>query len=326
MPYGGPLLSDLELRYPFAPRSRKFFESIPVEDGLASREVVAQTESRLLSALGRVKYEPHMSELVEFSSFFAAALVASQDPVLTSRFSKKEAERSKEFFVREEPRAKVEVMAECFGAGPSLVEVQDGRASYSMPFERYLSLDSRYELAKNPKWKLARQKLEQGTIYMSDNMLNDLFGDSAQAAIADGVRNLRRGPFPKQLLGAKAVVIQYVPSPKPRTNKGYLYVEDLLAHPVSDGRHRLVWLVLAPYLVNVKKFDDEVAIEKIRAFVAATGETSAMRRFVEYNVRRARRNGLLPPTFATLKAEHPDIYWLLPKEVIAGEAAKKSSQ
>jgi len=326
MPYGGPLLSDLELRYPFAPRSRKFFESIPVEDGLASREVVAQTESRLLSALGRVKYEPHMSELVEFSSFFAAALVASQDPVLTSRFSKKEAERSKEFFVREEPRAKVEVMAECFGAGPSLVEVQDGRASYSMPFERYLSLDSRYELAKNPKWKLARQELEQGTIYMSDNMLNDLFGDSAQAAIADGVRNLRRGPFPKQLLGAKAVVIQYVPSPKPRTNKGYLYVEDLLAHPVSDGRHRLVWLVLAPYLVNVKKFDDEVAIEKIRAFVAATGETSAMRRFVEYNVRRARRNGLLPPTFATLKAEHPDIYWLLPKEVIAGEAAKKSSQ
>jgi hypothetical protein len=103
-------------------------------------------------------------------------------------------------------------------------------------------------------------------------------------------------------------------------------VEDLLAHPVSDGRHRLVWLVLAPYLVNVKKFDDETAIEKIRAFVAAAGETSAMRRFIEYNVRRARRNGLLPPTFATLKAEHPDIYWLLPKEVITAEGAKKGSQ
>jgi len=78
-------------------------------------------------------------------------------------------------------------------------------------------------------------------------------------------------------------------------------------------------------LVNVRKLDDETAIEKIRAFVAAAGETSAMRRFVEYNVRRARRNGLLPPTFSTLKTEHPDIYWLLPKEVIGGEAAKKSS-
>ena len=113
-----------------------------------------------------------------------------------------------------------------------------------------------------------------------------------------------------------------MPSPKPKTNKGYLYVEDLLAHPVSDGRHRLTWLVLAPYLVNVKKLDDEQAIEKIRAFVAAAGETSAMRRFVEYNVRRARRNGLLPPRFSTLKTEHPDIYWLLPKEVKDAETAK----
>jgi hypothetical protein len=325
MPYGGPVLSDLELRYPFAPRSRKFFESIPVEEGLASREVVGQTESRLLNSLGRAKYESHMSELVEFSSFFAAALVASQDPVLTSRFSKKEAERAKEFFVREEPKAKVEIMAECFGAVPSLVDAADGRTSYSMPVERYLFLVSKYELARNPKWKLARQELDRGIVYMGDNMLNDLFGDSAFAVIAEGVRNLRRGQFPKQLLEVKVNVMQYVPSPKPKTNRGYLYVEDLLAHPVSDGRHRLVWLVLAPYLVNVRKLDDETAIEKIRAFVAAAGETSAMRRFVEYNVRRARRNGLLPPTFSTLKTEHPDIYWLLPKEVIGGEAAKKSS-
>jgi len=325
MPYGGPLLSDLELRYPFAPRSRKFFESIPVEDGLASSEVIGQTESRLLSSLGRVKYEPHISELVEFSSFFAAALVASQDPVLTSKFSKKEAERAKEFFVREEPKAKVGIMAECFGATPSLVDIADGRTSYSVSFESYLTLVSKYELPRNPKWKLARQELDRGTVYMGDNMLNDLFGDSALAVIADGVRNLRRGPFPKQLLGVKGDVIQYVPSPKPKTNKGYLYVEDLLAHPVSDGRHRLVWLVLAPYLVNVKKLDDETAIEKIRAFVAAAGETGAMRRFIEYNVRRARRNGLLPPTFSTLKTEHPDVYWLLPKEVIGGEAAKKGA-
>ena len=316
------MLSDLELKYPFAPRSRRFFESIPVEDGLASRDVIVQTESRLLSSLGRGKYETNMSELVEFSSFFAAALVASQDPVLTSRFSKKEAERAKEYFVSEDPRTKAALLGECFGKAP---EVQDwsGRPGYSMPFEGYLTLVSKYEIARNPKWKLARQELDRGVVRMSDNMLNDLFGDCAGAAIADGVRNLRKGPFPRQLQGVKSSVIQYVPSPKPKTNKGYLYVEDLLAHPVSDGRHRLTWLVLAPYLVNVKKLDDEQAIEKIRAFVAAAGETSAMRRFIEYNVRRARRNGLLPPTFSTLKTEHPDIYWLLPKEVIAAESSPK---
>ena len=322
MPYGVPLLSDLELRYPFAPRSRRFFDSVPVEEGLASKEVIEQTKSRLLGSLGRAKYEPSMSELVEFSSFFAAALVASQDPVLLSRFSKKEGERAKGFFVREGPMNKTTILFECFGAPVQGSGAGEERQSYTVPFESYLSLVSKYEL-KDPKWHLSRQQLAMGVVRMGDNLLNDLFGDCALAAIADGVRNLKKAALPKQLAGVKDEVIQYVPSPKPKTNKGYLYVEDLLAHPVSDGRHRLTWLVLAPYLINVKKLDDEAAIEKIRAFVQAAGETSAMRRFVEYNVRRARRNGLLPPAFSTLKKEHPDIYGLLPKEVLAAAEGAK---
>jgi hypothetical protein len=321
LPYGVPLLSDLELRYPFAPRSRRFFDSIPVEEGLDSREVIEQTRNRLLSSLGRAKYEPSMSELVEFSSFFSAALVASQDPVLSSRYSKKEGERAKAFFVKEGPMNKATIMAECFGTGLQGSDGVDGRERYTMPFEAYLSLVSKYEL-KDPKWRLARQELDRGIVQMGDNLLNDLFGDCALAAIADGVRNLRKAPLPRQLGGVKDEVMQYVPSPKPKNNKGYLYVEDLLSHPVADGRHRLTWLVLAPYLINVKKLDDEAAIEKIRAFVQAAGETSSMRRFIEYNVRRARRNGLLPPTFSTLRKEHPDIYGLLPKEVLAAETAK----
>jgi hypothetical protein len=323
LPYGGPLLSDLELRYPFAPKSRKFFESIPVEEGLASREVVAQAENRLLSALGRMKYEPHISELIEFSSFFAAALVASQDAVLTSKFSKKEAERAKQFFIKEAPADKVVAMSECFGAQAWETDSGENQPRYDLHFEAYLSLVSKYELAKSQKWKLTNQALERGTVHMSGNLLNDFFGDCAQMAISEGVRNLRRAPFLKQLQGTKSKVMQYVPVQRAKTGKGYLYVEDLLKHPVSDGRHRLVWLVLAPYLVNVKKVEDEEAIEKIRAFVSAAGETGGLKRFVEYNVRRARRNGLMPPTFSTLKTEHPDIYALLPKEVLAAEPAPK---
>jgi hypothetical protein len=143
-------------------------------------------------------------------------------------------------------------------------------------------------------------------------------------AISEGVRNLRRASFPKQLQGTKSRVMQYVPVQRAKTGRSYLYVEDLLKHPVSDGRHRLVWLVLAPYLVNVKKVEDGEAIEKIRAFVAVAGETSGLKRFVEYNVHRARRNGLMPPTFSTLKTEHPDIYALLPKEVLTAESGSKT--
>lgn len=214
-------------------------------------------------------------------------------------------------------------MSECFGVTLELSGQEGGRLQYAMSFESYLTLATRYELTKVPKWKLARQALAKGTVFLSDNLLNDLFGDCAQGAISEGVKNLRRGFFPKQLLEAKAEVMQYVPVQRPKTGKGYLYVEDLLKHPVSDGRHRLVWLVLAPYLVNVRKVDNDEAMEKIRAFVSVAGETGNMKRFVEYNVKRARRNGLLPPTLSTLKSEHPDLYWLLPKEVLAAEAAAK---
>jgi hypothetical protein len=74
--------------------------------------------------------------------------------------------------------------------------------------------------------------------------------------------------------------------------------------------------VLAPYLVNVKNLEENDAVDRIRAFVAAKGETSSMKRFIEYNVKRAKRNGLMPPTLSKLKAEHPDIYSLLPREVV----------
>ncbi|MBI3860098.1 MAG: DNA primase noncatalytic subunit PriX [Thaumarchaeota archaeon] len=323
MSFRGATLSDLELRYPFAPRSRKFFEAIPVEEGLSSREVLNQTQGRLMSALGRKRYESHMSELIEFSSFFAAALVAGQDGYLNSKFSKSEAERARGFFVKEGKNEKATVMSECFGVVFSAVEGGDGEAEYSVPFEGYLALVSKNELSKSPVWKLSRQALGNGTVFLSDNLLNDLFAACAQATIAEGARKLRRAKFPRQLAGVRDSVLEFVPAPRPRTGKSYGYVDDLLKHPVTDGRHRLVWLVLAPYMVNVKNLENEEAVERIRGFVAFGGETREMKRFIEYNVRRARRNGLLPPTLPTLKAEHPDLYNLLPKEVLAVEAAQK---
>jgi len=320
LPYSAPVLTELELRYPFIAQSRKFFESMPMEEGLESREVVQQAGSRLMNALGRANYEPHLSEFIEFSSFFAAALVASQDGFLTSKFAKKEGERSKGFFVRETPESKAAVMKECFSVSVGLEAKTNERPSYSIRFEEYIPLVTRTELVKASKWKLARQPLEEGVIRLTDNMLNDLFGECAQAIIAEGTKNLRRGAFPRVLTELRDSLVRYVPTQKPRSTRGYAYVEELLKHPVSDGRHRLVWLVLAPYLVNVKKVDNEEAIEKIRAFVSVAGETADMRRFVEYNVRRARRNGLLPPTFSTLRQEHPDLYSLLPSDALTADA------
>jgi hypothetical protein len=310
-----PSLSQLMVKYPFAPQSRKFFDKLPIEESFSSAEVLKQTETRLLSSIGRVRYEPHVSELIEFSSFFVSALVASQDTYLGQRFAEKEGEYAKRLFIMEKPQAKPVIFNECFGVKVSLGGPSALGYDFTMLVEDYLVAVTRFELTKLQRWKLVNQALAGGVVYLMDNGANDLLGDLSERIVYEGVKNLRKVPFPKQLVPLRDSITPYLPPPKVKSTRGYLYVEELLSHPVSDGRHRLTWMVLAPYLVNVKKLEEEDAVEKIRVFVAAKGETRAMKRFIEYNVKRAKRNGLMPPTLNKLKTEHPDLYSLLPKEV-----------
>lgn len=314
-----PSLSELMVRYPFTPHSRKFFDKLPIDDSFSSSEVLRQAENRLLWSIGRVRYERHLSELIEFSSFFVAALVASQDTYLGQMFAKKEGELARNFFIRESVYEKPRILNECFQIklSPSAV----AGYAFVMPVEDYLTVVTRFELNRAQRWKLVNQGLTEGWVYFTENEANDLFGDVSERIIYEGVKNLRKVPFPKQLSTLRERIGPYLPPPKVKSTRGYLYVEELLSRPVSDGRHRLTWLVLAPYLVNVKNLGEEEAVEKIRAFVAAKGETRSMKRFIEYNVKRAKRNGLMPPTLTKLKTEHPDLYSLLPKEVTRNKTA-----
>ena len=309
-----PALSQVMVRYPFTPVSRKFFDKLPIEESFSSPDVLRQSENRLLGAIRRRRYEPHMSELIEFSSFFVSALVASQDQFLGQSFAERESTSAKDFFISEKPQDKITILRDCFDIGLSPAHEQG--YSYSMKVEAFIRATTKFEL-KPLRWRLVNRPISGGTVYFSENDLNDFFGALSEKMIYGGVKNLRKVAFPKQLVSIRETVVPYLPPPKVKSTRGYLYIEELLSHPVGDGRHRLTWLVLAPYLVNVKNLEEADAVEKIRGFVAAKGETSPMRRFIEYNVKRAKRNGLMPPTLSKLKAEHPDIYALLPREVTA---------
>ena len=309
-------LSDLMVHYPFSSRSRQFFEKLSIEDSFASDEVLKQAENRLLSSVGRMRYDSHISELIEFSSFFVAALVASQDTNLAMKFSGKEADRARVLFIKERAEEKPSLIRGFFGFDILPANGGVGEYRFFSKVENYLSHVVKHELHKLERRKLVNQTLSNGMVYFTDNSVNDLFRDFAQGLIYDGVRNMRKGSFPKELVGLRDRVLLYLPPPKVRSGKGYLYIEELLKHPVSDGRHRLVWLVLAPYFVNVKQVGEAEAIEAIRAFVVSGGSlTTDMKRFIEYNVRRSKRSGLMPPTLNKLKAEHPDLYQLLPKGI-----------
>ncbi len=316
-----PVLSELMVRYPFTPQSRQFFERLSIEESFSSNEVLAQAESRLLSCLGRARYEPHMSELIDFLSFFVVAFVASQDFYLAQKFATKEGERARKLFAGEKSVDKALVFGKCTGL--RVDQTDSNYYGYLIQVEDYLQFVTRLDLTKLGKWQLVNQALSEGLICFTENKLNDLFGDAAEQIIREGVTNLKRAPFPRQLAGLREKVLPYLPPQRTKTTRGYLYIENLMKHPVADGRHRLTWLVLAPYLVNVKKLNESEAVEIIQSFVAGVGETRPMKRFIEYNVRRSKRNGLLPPTLRTLKSLHPDLYSLIPIEILKKLQATK---
>ena len=300
-------------RYPFTPVSRRFFERLSIEESFSSSEVLKQAQNRLLGAIKRQRYEKHMSELIEFSSFFVSALVASQDQFLGQKFAEAESAAAKDLFTGERVQDKPAILKECFEV--SLSRSDNPAYAFSLPVVDYLHAATKFEL-KSQRWKLVNRPLAKGVVYFTENDVNDFFGDLSEKMIYGGVKNLRKVAFPKQLVAMREEIVPYLPPQRTKSTRGFLYVEDLLKHPVADGRHRLTWLVLAPYLVNVKNLEVSEAVERIRAFVAAKGETSSMKRFIEYNVKRAKRNGLMPPTLMKLRAEHPDIYALLPREIV----------
>jgi len=285
---------------------------LPLAEVIKSDAVIEQARMRLMSSLNRARYDPHPSMEVEYPSFIVAALVASQDSGLATKFALREASEARHNFARERVAEKTDLMARLFD-----VKITQTKKGFSVPFQVFLLAASKYglvETSKSPRWKLVNLGLEGGLIHFSDDALVDLFKDLSMCSVLEVVKRARTVSFPEALRPFLESVMRYVPpGPKGKGPKqGYRWVEDLLQHPIPDGRHRFVWMVLAPYLVNVKKVSDEEATQKIKEFAGVSGDKSDMLRFIKYQVKRARRNGLMPPTIAKLKSRHPDLYALLP--------------
>ena len=84
---------------------------------------------------------------------------------------------------------------------------------------------------------------------------------------------------------------------RPAFDRGiYAYIEELLKHPVSDGRHRILWLILAPYFVNILNLPSIEAEAHITEYLKrcdAAEPTDALGK-VGYFVEYSKRTELMP--------------------------------
>jgi hypothetical protein len=113
------------------------------------------------------------------------------------------------------------------------------------------------------------------------------------------------------------------PKPRPMKSKGvsYGWIESLLKRPLEDGRHRALWHVLAPYLVNVKKLAPDQAEFELRAYFVKCGgvrplqpSSSSFLGLIRYYVRLAQKDGYGPWRIDTVLKNDPQLYGLV-KEV-----------
>ena len=118
-------------------------------------------------------------------------------------------------------------------------------------------------------------------------------------------------PWLPDVIAAAAVSCAPPPAPpRPpgaeRPNGPIWWVEALLNARVPDGRERLAWLVLAPYLTTVLGLSEDQAVERIWEWSQRSSElarTDLSKFRIRYYVRSAARSGLRPLSLRRLLSD-----------------------
>jgi hypothetical protein len=327
------------VKYPFLRSARDFLLSHPLDEVVKSvdRPILDQARYRLTLAkdnpgfdiqkvrkLGYQSYDrrhPNTSDpedVIEFYSYFVAVLASKNEPFLTQALARTEAARAHALFVKEKPPQQMislfnEAVGLQFQIGFETLRGGEVRTVITCPFENYLEVATEYELTREPKWQLVNMSLKGGFVYFSVNNIKDLFAALVQGLMISGMRSLRSAPVPDFVRSLVDEFRPLIPRPPPRQQNQFDYIRRLLEHPITDGRHRVIWLILAPYFTTVRGMDEASATEAVLAYIG----DARYKQFIRYNVRRAMRSGLFPLSEQSIRTKHPDIMAVLPKGVLA---------
>jgi len=326
------------VKYPFLRSARDFLLTYPLDEVVKSvyRPILDQARYRLTLAvknpnfdvqnvrkLGYQSYErwsgdtKNPDDVIEFYSYFVAVLASKNEPFLTLALARTEAARAKTFFIKEPPQQMITLLKEAAGlelkVEPGEARGGGGPVVITCPFEKYLEVTTEYELAREPRWHLVNMRLRGGLVYFTVNDLRDLFAALVQGLMISGMRSLRSAPVPEFVQSLVDEFRPLIPRPPPRQQTQFDYIKRLLERPIADGRHRVIWLILAPYFTTVRGMDEASAADAVLAYIG----DARYKQFIRYNVRRAMRSGLFPLSEKSVRQKHPDIVAVLPKGVLA---------
>ncbi|MGC8676413.1 MAG: DNA primase noncatalytic subunit PriX [Candidatus Micrarchaeia archaeon] len=145
---------------------------------------------------------------------------------------------------------------------------------------------------------LLSMSISNGTVSMSKEQSILLAKSAIAAEILKGL------PIPKSSLPGEIIAMASgirLPSQKiaPAVTGGkYEWIEKLLLTPIPDVRHRSVNLILAPYLVNVRKLDENTAANVIIEYIEKCKQLNPNTRindsYIKYQCKYAKEHGMRP--------------------------------
>ncbi len=155
-------------------------------------------------------------------------------------------------------------------------------------------------------YALIHQNLKNGVVYIQRSKLIRVVEEAVKRRIASGLP-IDYARLPKEIVSS----VKRISLPKRQisvtgSGRGTDWIEKLLDTPIPDFRHRSVNLILAPYLVNIKKMSEEEAVKTIMAYIEKCKQlnpnTQITEQYVKYQCSYAKRKGLRPYSLVRAKA------------------------
>lgn len=290
---------DFAYRYPFSKAAKGLVLELNPE---FSEKYLREGVLRLRGALNEksihfARAEMHDIKLAYLMSYVYARMVASalNEKRALFVYVTAEAARVSEALLDDNTEDFMAV-AEELDAG-----ITASSGSFAIRFENFLKHAPDAE-----EFNLSRQALEKGFINMSKAEAARFIAEMARQEMMRGLPIPLR-ELPKAAVEhAKSLRQEYAAHEPSSTRTGsFAWVERLLAAPIPDIRHRAVYKILAPYLVNVKGLPEEEASAVIINYIERCKELDPNTRitpeYIKYQCRYARERGLRPLSLAKAK-------------------------
>ncbi len=282
---------DFACKYPFSQDAKAVLESLKINS--IDYRYMELGKERILGDMDKNVHIVNISlenvKISEILSYAYARMIVSamEDKQSLSNFIEGEQRRIGETLKGDTTENLMKIASEL------KVKIINNNVEFLISLGGYLK-----NIPKGETAALTNQKLSGGFIIIGRPLLVGILTSASKAAIMQGLP-IRKEELPKDIIKfSKTFAFKPAQTITVKGGNSRAWIDKVLATPIPDVRHRVVNLVLAPYLVTVKKMSPEdayaIILEYIERCKKINPDTKINEQYIMYQCRYAKSKGLKP--------------------------------